>query len=149
MTVNSSLGPDLLGRQCPSRREFLARAGSGFGLLALASLLERDGMLEAATTDRIRSPNPLGPKPPHFAPRANSVIFLFMSGGPSHVDLFDPKPELIRLAGQPIPESFRHLQDAAQCGEKQIAAPAPAVPTARTIGPGSVRAPPAPRHARG
>jgi hypothetical protein len=106
MTVNSSLGPDLLGRQCPSRREFLARAGSGFGLLALASLLERDGMLEAATTDRIRSPNPLGPKPPHFAPRANSVIFLFMSGGPSHVDLFDPKPELIRLAGQPIPESF-------------------------------------------
>ncbi len=77
-------------------------------MLALASLLSRDGLLAAeapalATPARV---NPLAPKPPHFGGAARSVIFLFMSGGPSHVDLFDPKPELIRLAGQSIPESF-------------------------------------------
>jgi hypothetical protein len=95
------------GRQ-PTRRQFLARAGGGFGLLALASLLERDGLLaaDAGTHHASRITHPLAPKQPHFTPRARSVIFLFMSGGPSHVDLFDPKPELVRLAGQPIPESF-------------------------------------------
>lgn len=72
-------------------------------MLALASLLEQDGLLAAPNRQAV---NPLSPKPPHFAPRARRVIFLFMSGGPSHVDLFDPKPDLIRLAGQPIPESF-------------------------------------------
>lgn len=51
------------------------------------------------------TPN-FAPQVTHFAPRPKRVIFLFMSGGPSHVDLFDPKPELVRLAGQPIPESF-------------------------------------------
>ena len=88
-----------------SRRQFLSRAGGGFGLLALASLLDRDNLL-AASAPALSTANPLAPKPPHFAPRARSVIFLFMSGGPSHVDLFDPKPDLVRLAGQPIPESF-------------------------------------------
>ena len=94
-------GPVFSSQQPASRREFLRRAGGGFGLLALTSLLERDGLLAANATT-----NPLAPRPPHFAPRARNVIFLFMSGGPSHVDLFDPKPDLIRLAGQPIPESF-------------------------------------------
>src|SRR5436190_1778245 len=84
-----------------SRRSFLRQAGGGFGMLALASLLERQGLLGAVTPA-----DPLAPKPSHFAPKAKSVIFLFMSGGPSHVDLFDPKPDLVRLAGQPIPESF-------------------------------------------
>ena len=77
-------------------------------MLALASILERDGLL-ASTVDSPNAPrftSPLLPRPSHFAARARSVIFLFMSGGPSHVDLFDPKPDLIRLAGQPIPESF-------------------------------------------
>ncbi|HRI14926.1 MAG TPA: DUF1501 domain-containing protein [Verrucomicrobiota bacterium] len=73
-------------------------------MLALTSLLQRDGLLAANPATALA--NPLAPKQPHFAPRARSVIFLFMSGGPSHVDLFDPKPDLIRLAGQPIPESF-------------------------------------------
>jgi hypothetical protein len=95
---------------CPvsNRRDFLRRAGCGFGLLALNSLLQRDGLLAAAraTQNASRATSPLAPQAPHFAPRARNVIFLFMSGGPSHVDLFDPKPELIRLAGQPIPESF-------------------------------------------
>ncbi len=106
--IHSCAGPSGAGTRPASRREFLRRAGGGFGMMALASLLERDGLLAA---DSI-APGPpvsadsLTPRSPHFAPRARSVIFLFMSGGPSHVDLFDPKPDLIRLAGQPIPESF-------------------------------------------
>jgi len=87
--------------QSSSRRDFLARAGGGFGMLALASLLKQESLLAQADPSR-----PLAPKVSHFAPRARSVIFLFMSGGPSHVDLFEHKPELDRLAGQPIPESF-------------------------------------------
>jgi hypothetical protein len=85
----------------PDRRQFLARAGSGFGLIALAGLLQEEGLLaEEPVAD------PLAPRPPHFAPRAERVIFLFMSGGPSHLETFDPKPELQRLNGQPLPASF-------------------------------------------
>src|SRR5688572_7699816 len=76
------------------RRQFLRRAGGGFGMLALASLLGDAGLL-AQTFANTSPVNPLAPKAPHFKARARSVIFLFMSGGPSHVDLFDPKPELI------------------------------------------------------
>ncbi|MEY2409324.1 MAG: hypothetical protein QOF48_1994 [Verrucomicrobiota bacterium] len=91
-----------------SRRDFLRHAGGGFGLLALASLLDADSLLAASPPiSAAASPaNLLHQRPPHFSARARNVIFLFMSGGPSHVDLFDPKPDLIRLAGQPIPESF-------------------------------------------
>jgi Protein of unknown function (DUF1501) len=87
-----------------SRRDFLTKAGSGLGAYALASLLDQDGWLPragAATTV-----DPLAPKKPHFKPTAKSVIWVFLEGGPSHIDLFDPKPELERLAGQPMPESF-------------------------------------------
>jgi hypothetical protein len=80
-----------------SRREFLAQAGNGFGLLALSWLLQ---------SDAARAANPLASKPPHFEPKARRVISLFMHGGPSHLETFDPKPELQRLAGQPLPESF-------------------------------------------
>jgi hypothetical protein len=72
----------------------LASAGAGFGLLALRDLLAQDAA------------NPLSPKPPPCGAKAKSVVFLFMSGGPSHVDLLEPKPELDRLAGKPIPDSF-------------------------------------------
>ena len=68
-----------------SRRELLIESGRGFGALALA------GMLEAASPN-----NPLAPKPPHFPARAKAVIHLFMHGGVSHVDTFDPKPELAK-----------------------------------------------------
>src|SRR5437868_3171390 len=78
-----------------SRRDFLARAGGGFGLLALHSLLQRDA--QAAESAR----------PAHFDGKAKSVIWLFLDGGPSHIDLFDPKPELTKLAGQPLPSSFK------------------------------------------
>src|SRR5690348_4056876 len=81
-----------------SRREFLRRAGAGFGSLALAALLARD----AASSTRRSATNPLTPHAPHFPARARSVIFCFMDGGPSHIDLFDPKPQLQKLAGKPL-----------------------------------------------
>jgi hypothetical protein len=86
-----------------SRRDFLLRAGGGFGALAFAALLDRDGLLPAAPADPLR---PFTPRPPHFAPKADRVIFLFMEGGPSHLDLFDPKPELTKRHGQKLPSSF-------------------------------------------
>src|SRR5947209_6591160 len=82
----------------PSRREFLRRAGNGFGLLALAGLLDQEGL-------RAQPPeaaNPLAPRPPHFAAKAKSVIWLFMNGGPSQVDTWDYKPELARRDGQEL-----------------------------------------------
>jgi hypothetical protein len=78
-----------------SRRDFLRLAGGGFGALALSTLLAE----EAAAS-------PLEPQKPHFPAKAKAVIFLFMEGGPSHLDTFDPKPELNRRAGQKLPESF-------------------------------------------
>src|SRR5688500_1576525 len=85
-----------------SRRSFLTRAGSGLGGLALMQMLDASGHLANAAPAR----NPLAPKPPHHKPKAKSVIWLFMEGGPSHIDLFDPKPALDKLAGKPMPESF-------------------------------------------
>jgi hypothetical protein len=88
-----------------SRRDFLLRGGAGFGAMALASLLP--GSAPAAEAGgRGALPSPLTPKAPHFCPRAKSVIFLFMEGGPSHLDLFDRKPLLNKMAGQPLPASF-------------------------------------------
>ena len=81
-----------------TRREFFSRAGGGLGSIALAAML--------ASESSANSSSPLAPKLTHFEPRAKRVIWLFMHGGPSHVDLFDPKPELTKLAGQPLPESF-------------------------------------------
>jgi hypothetical protein len=88
-----------------SRRDFLLKAGGGFGALALSYLLGRDGLLPAAESLPAVE-NPLAPRPPHHATPARSVIFLFMEGGPSHLDTFDPKPELTRRAGQRLPQSF-------------------------------------------
>ena len=85
-----------------SRREFFTRAGSGLAGIALANMLAEDGF--AATLQR--PPDPLAPRRPHHEPKAKSVIFLFMEGGPSHVDTFDPKPLLTKLDGQPIPDSI-------------------------------------------
>src|ERR1041384_2248814 len=84
-----------------SRREFFTRAGSGLAGIALASMLAEDG--HAAAIGPIA---PLGAKNPHHPATAKSVIFLFMEGGPSHVDLFDPKPLLAKLDGKPIPDSI-------------------------------------------
>ena len=86
-----------------SRREMLARSGAGFGLLGLASVLDQAGAAESRPTTSGISKNPLAPKQPPFTPRAKRIIFLFMNGGPSHVDTFDPKPELVRQAGKKGP----------------------------------------------
>src|SRR5216684_4151692 len=88
--------------QAQSRRDFLFQAGGGFGAIALSSLLARDSWADSVRA----SANPLAAKPGHFPGKAKSVIFMFMVGGPSPIDLFDPKPELIRRQGQPLPESF-------------------------------------------
>ena len=84
----------------PNRREVLRRAGAGFGSLALAALLA-DDVSAGRTPD-----NPLAPRPPHFPGRARRVIFLFMPGGPSQVDTFDPKPRLTRDHGKPSPKLY-------------------------------------------
>jgi hypothetical protein len=81
------------------RREFFRRAGAGFAQLALLDLLCRDGFF--ATAAASADEQPLGPRPPHFPARARHAIFLFMNGGPSHVDTFDPKPALARHDGKP------------------------------------------------
>ena len=85
----------------------LARSGAGFGSLALAAMLAEE---EAAATPKAVLENPLEPKKPHFAPRANRVVFLFMKGGPSHLDTFDYKPLLQRDHGKPYPFSKPRVQ---------------------------------------
>jgi len=92
-------------RVVQSRREFLNSAASGLGGLALTSMLLQDGVLaHAAEVPQIV--NPLAPKPPHFAPKAKACIFLFQAGAPSQLDLWDPKPKLNELDGQPLPDSM-------------------------------------------
>ena len=92
---------DFCGR---TRREFLWEAGAGFTALGLLDSLGRDGFFgrSAKGAEVTAKANPLAPKPPHFAPKAKSVIFLFMYGGPSHMDTFDYKPELYKLDGKTI-----------------------------------------------
>jgi hypothetical protein len=84
-----------------SRRDFLSRCGLGFGGLALGGLLQDAGLLSAAPA--IDPLNPLAPRPAQFAAKAKRIIHIFANGGPSHVDTFDPKPELQRFAGKMLP----------------------------------------------
>src|SRR3954470_7069008 len=77
-----------------TRREFLARAGMGMGFLSLGALAQAE------------SASPLSAHSPHFAPKAKRVIHFFLNGGPSHVDTFDPKPALLKYAGQPLPQTL-------------------------------------------
>jgi hypothetical protein len=81
-----------------SRRDFLRRSAHGFGGLALASMLSESARADAPVLGK-----------PHFPPKAKNVIFLFMEGGPSHLDTFDRKPELNKRAGQPLPASFGRI----------------------------------------
>src|SRR5579872_634865 len=94
-----------------SRRTFLANAANGAGMLALASLFRDDGLLARETggenphSTRATS-GPLAPLPAHFAPKAKACIYIYLEGAPSQIDLFDPKPKLNELDGQPLPESM-------------------------------------------
>ncbi len=92
-----------------SRRNFLAHAGGGAGAVAFAALQQS----EQATASR----------PSNFAPRAKRVIWLFMHGGPSHVDLFDPKPALIKYSGTPLPESFGQVMTRRNVAKNPLLAP--------------------------
>src|SRR5437016_11973484 len=96
--LDRGLDPKLI-----TRRWFFQQCGLGLGGIALASLLS-ERKLFGATPEPVA--NPMAPRPPHFKPRAKNVIYLFMAGGPSQLELFDYKPRLIELNGQPIPQSF-------------------------------------------
>ena len=92
--------------QLTNRRDFLRKGGAGFGAIALAAMMQDKGLL-AALGDEGGSPGtPLTKQIPHTPGRAKNVIFLFMEGGPSHLDICDRKPLINELAGQPLPESF-------------------------------------------
>ena len=91
-------------RQIKSRRKFLEEVGCGLGSIALWNLLDQDGL--TARAGGLPDINPLKPREPHFKPRARNVIYLFMAGAPSQIDLFDPKPEMKKYEGQPLPESM-------------------------------------------
>ena len=82
-----------------TRRDLLGRAGTGLGLAALAGLLGRSGMSIAAGA-------PTPPRRPEIAPKAKRVVYLFQNGAPTHVDLFDYKPKLQQLHGQPVPDGY-------------------------------------------
>jgi hypothetical protein len=84
-----------------TRRHFFRDCGIGLGSMALGSMFASQGFANG-----VARANPLAPKKPHFTPKAKSVIFLFMAGGPSQFELFEPKPELQKLHGQAIPDSF-------------------------------------------
>jgi len=93
---------DRLNRlQQQTRRHFFSQCGIGVGSVALASMLAEEGMAARPEVN-----NPLAPKPTHFPAKAKNVIFLFMAGGPSQLEMFENKPELSKLDGQPIPDSF-------------------------------------------
>lgn len=95
-----------MGSSLLSRRHFLSHAGGGVGALALAGL--------HAQADQ---------RPPDFRPRAKQVIWLFMHGGPSQVDLFDPKPDLIKYAGKPLPDSFGQVMTRRQVAKNPLLGP--------------------------
>src|SRR5258708_650424 len=93
--------PSQVASQLLTRREALCRCGMGFGAVALAGLLNRPELLSRGSA--AETLNPLTPRRAHFPAKAKHVIHLFMNGGPSQVDTFDPKPALARYAGKPLP----------------------------------------------
>src|ERR1051326_6929194 len=90
-----------------TRRELLQRSGMGMGAVALSALLSECGSRNAAPVVAATAMNPMAPKQPPLPARAKRVLHLFMNGGPSHVDTFDPKPSLARYGGQAIPITLK------------------------------------------
>ena len=103
-----------------NRRAFLGR--SGLGLMGLASLLN-PGLVRSAITPKARRTGVVNPL--HYPQRARRVNFLYMSGGPSHLETFDNKPQLAKLHGHPMPESFTKGQQVAQLQNQELACFAP------------------------
>src|SRR5882672_10415786 len=114
-----------------SRRRFLGQMGAGFGAMALSALWRLETQAAGAKAAVDLDPlNPFKSREPHFAPRTKSVIFLFMVGGPSHVDTFDYKPELQKLDGKPVPDSIKKAVQATKfanvfhgCKDELMASP--------------------------
>ncbi len=104
-----TMPPNLENRRLITRRHFFGRTATGVGTAALASLLGQD-LSAAARGDSLERPFPGLPALPHFAPKAKRVIWLFQSGGPSQMDLFDYKPRLDRWRGEDLPDSIRKGQ---------------------------------------
>ncbi len=92
-------------KRIQSRRSFLQESAGGVGTIALWHLMALDG-LTAGASKGLPEVNPLAPKAPHFVSKAKNVIFLFMAGAPSHIDLFDPKPEMKKWEGNSLPPSL-------------------------------------------
>ena len=86
-----------------TRRQFLNRAGLGLGALSLATLFDPSDLIAAGSTGPALSTNPLLPRQPHFPAKAKAVIHIFAQGAPSHLDTWDPKPELSKMNGQTLP----------------------------------------------
>ncbi|MFO0844934.1 MAG: DUF1501 domain-containing protein [Gemmataceae bacterium] len=106
-----------------SRRQLLSRSTLGVGGLALAWLLNEEGLLANPTRPELAPRRfDLAPKPPHFAPKAKAMISLFMQGGPSHLDLTDPKPALRKYDGRPFPGQIQY-DNAAEASSKVLACP--------------------------
>src|SRR6185436_4169517 len=117
------------GHNC-TRRDFLTRASAGFGALAFGAMSLLNARGEQAKLRKIDPLNPFAPRQPDFKPTAKSVIFLFMVGGPSHVDTFDYKPELQKLNGKPVPDSIKKTVQATKfanvfhgCKDELMASP--------------------------
>ncbi len=122
--MSDSLKESRLAEPVGTRRSFLRQTGGGFGAIAAAWLLEQEPARAAAPR------SPMAPRPPHFPAKATRIIYLFMHGGPSHLETFDPKPDLQRLAGRPLPPSFGRVATRRQVaanpllGTKRIFRPA-------------------------
>ena len=101
--THSTINPLDEARLSITRRHFLGRSAMGIGTAALAMLLEESGLAQQDRTPGL-------PGLPHFAPKAKRIIYLFQSGAPSQLELFDPKPSLEKLRGQELPDSVRQGQ---------------------------------------
>jgi len=112
------------------RRTFLGRGVTGIGSLALASLLD-PGLLKSAETNRKSDRWTGSIHPLHFAPKAKRIIYLYMAGGPSHLETFDYKPTLARMQGQPMPGSFTRGMPIAQLQGQKLVCLAPQHPFQR------------------
>jgi hypothetical protein len=106
-----------------NRRHFLATQSMGLGSLALAWLLNEEGALAAPAKPLLERPTfDLKPKQPPVEPQARAMISMFMQGGPSHIDLFDPKPELDKRDGEKYPGEIKY-DNAAEASPKLLASP--------------------------
>ena len=131
-----------------TRRWFLEQCGVGLGAMALGQLLG-DGGYAARPRRRSAASNPLAPKAPHFAPKAKRVIFLFMAGAPSHLELFDNKPQLAKFDGTlPPPELLKGYRAAFINPNSKLLGPEVQVRQARPVGHRAFRAAAAPGDGR-